>query len=196
MRSTEEMPPEPLALMNFNIVVSWCSILSSKSHREVFAPRHCAFRSIQLRRTVFRHEDGVHCLIVQSYKLLNCAHICEFSNLKSGPWLVRVYRVMPRYLLSTFLLVLNRMFVPDYIVYTLSALLFLGRGDVVAGLDTIVYCLVNPARPRRLREVGTTDVERESSDGEEAEIVSESEGESGEESGDDVDFEEEEKKKK
>ena len=88
------------------------------------------------------------------------------------------------------------MFVPDYIVYTLSALLFLGRGDVVAGLDTIVYCLVNPARPRRLREVGTTDVERESSDGEEAEIVSESEGESGEESGDDVDFEEEEKKKK
>lgn len=87
------------------------------------------------------------------------------------------------------------MFVPDCVVYTVSALLFIGRGDVVAGLDTIVCCLFNPALPRRLR-----DVERES----EGKSDSSSDGESeveGEEEDDDLDFEnslerEEEKKEK
>ena len=93
------------------------------------------------------------------------------------------------------------MFVPDCIVYTVSALLFIGRGDVVAGLDTIVFCLMNPARPRRLRD-GTQPrelEEEESSGGEEGsenELDFEEDFEEGGEEGDDEEEEEEEKKKK
>lgn len=79
------------------------------------------------------------------------------------------------------------MFVPDVVVYTISALMLLGRGDVVAGLDTLVYCLFNPARPRRLR------LEREKGE-EESDETSDSEDPNSEESNsedeDDLDFEE------
>ena len=131
---------------------------------------------------------------------MNGAQICELSSLNSGPTVGAGMLILTAaFSVISCLQCTKKMFVPDCVVYTVSALLFIGRGDVVAGLDTIVCCLFNPALPRRLRDV-------ERGRGRESEGESEGESESereleGEEEDDDLDFEnslerEEEKKEK